>query len=161
VKRIFTENSLGPRYLKIRIQANVLEKVNFRRICEHRSKNLCLLHSVKIMPKFNKNNATVYGERTKVVYWYNSELVLVCHIKLIQDDSVLNNKLKNKRKNHFTEAQIEQTVQNHMQYLVQQQTQQIQDPYTSVDQNPEATKVEIVFKLIGQVQIIQKFVRDF
>jgi len=47
VKTLYLQNELAPRYLKIRIQMNVLKNVNFNRICEFRSKCLFKLHDIK------------------------------------------------------------------------------------------------------------------
>ena len=41
------------------------------------------LHSIKPEVKESKDKSLKFGERVKYVYWFNSEVLLSCHIKKI------------------------------------------------------------------------------
>jgi len=79
---------VAPKYHKVRINTdmNILNRVNFNKICEHRSKSMFLLHSLKVDLKYDKASKTIYGERTKYILWLSQDTALVCNVKVILDD---------------------------------------------------------------------------
>ena len=86
---MFMEDNLAPRYAKLRIQMNYLQNINFSRVCEFRSKCMFKFHSTNVTPKTSQLWRKRYGIRIKYLYWFNSEVILLCHIKKVVDDTIL------------------------------------------------------------------------
>ncbi len=82
-KLLYLENSLSQNFHKIIIQQDVLEGLNFFRICEFRRRCMFKLHSIKPQQKKSKDKSIIFGERVKYIYWFNSEVLLSCHVKKI------------------------------------------------------------------------------
>ena len=89
--------------------------------------------------------------------------MLACHLKVIKEaDTAQLAKLRSKRKALHRAKTAEPNLQSQVHFLIQQQQSLNQtDAALNADVKPENSKVQIVFKLIGQVQVIQKFVKDF
>ena len=55
------------------------------------------LHSIKPEKKESKDKSMIFGERVKYIYWFNSEVLLSCHVKRIvqkiQDSCVESHKV--------------------------------------------------------------------
>lgn len=84
IQDLYLEAKLMPKYHKLIVRTDLLERINFSRICEFRSKSLFRLHSIKSKPKeCKKEPSRRYGERIKFLFWFNQEVVLTCHVKRI------------------------------------------------------------------------------
>ena len=84
---LYLENKLTPKYHKLVVRTDFLERINLSRICEYRSKSLFRLHSIESKPKECKRFPNRwYGERIKFLFWFNQQVVLSCHLKRIVDN---------------------------------------------------------------------------
>lgn len=75
--------TLVPNIHKIIIQQDLLEGVNFNRLCEFRSKSFFKAHSINNTIKRKPNGQRSYGLRIKYLRFLNAEIAIACHLKKI------------------------------------------------------------------------------